>query len=157
MGKGTKEVISSKDVAVQDQRTLMGPVTCQPARLIDDALEVTKIEGLPAEFASGNWMSGFPPSVKFEKVGDFVAGEYIHLRTDVGPNHSRVYELAIADGQGGTYTAIVWGATALDRQFDSAYPPVQQGDKLVIVFIGQKETQRKQSPVKLFALKVFRG
>lgn len=152
-----KEKQETKDVAVQDQRTLMGPIKSQPARLIDDALEVTKIEGLPAEFASGNWMSGFPPTVKFEKVGDFVAGEFIHLRTDVGPNHSRVYELAIGDGNGGTYTAIVWGATALDRQFDSAYPPIQQGDKLVIVYIGEKGTQRKQSPVKLYALKVFRG
>jgi len=52
---------------------------------------------------------------------------------------------------------VVWGSTALDRQWDSAYPPVQQGDKVGIVYIGEKPTKRGQNPVKLFAFKVIRG
>ncbi len=143
-------------VTIQDSRTVLAPLKCQPAQIIDDALEVSKIEGLPAEFAGGSFMTGFPPSVKFEKPGDFAGGEFIHLREDVGPNHSRVYELAVPNGDGGTFTVVVWGSTALDRQFDSAYPPVQQGDKLGIVYLGEKATKRNQNPVKLFALKVVR-
>lgn len=154
MGSKTKE---TTDVAIQDSRTVMGPLTCRPASIVDDSMEVAKIEGLPAEFVGGSFMTGFPPTVKFEKPGDFIGGEFVHLRTDVGPNHSRVYELAVPDGNGGTFNAIVWGATALDRQFDSAYPPILQGDKLGIVYIGEKSTKRKQSPVKLFALKVVRS
>lgn len=88
MGSKTKE---STDVTIQDSRTVLAPLKCQPAQIIDDALEISKIEGLPAEFAGGSFMTGFPPSVKFEKPGDFAGGEFIHLRTDVGPNHSRVY------------------------------------------------------------------
>lgn len=155
MSKAKNE--ESKSVTIQDGRTVMGPLKCQPAQIIDDSLEVSKIEGLPAEFASGSFMAGFPPSVKFEKPGDFAGGEFIHLREDVGPNHSRVYELAVPDGNGSTFNVVVWGSTALDRQFDSAYPPIQQGDKIGIVYIGEKATQRKQNPVKLFALKVIRS
>jgi hypothetical protein len=74
----------------------------------------------------------------------------------VGPNHSRVYELSVPGKDGESLTVVVWGSTALDRQFDSAFPPVQTGDKLAIIFVGEKETKRKQNPVKLFALKVKR-
>lgn len=153
MGSKTKE---TTDVTIQDSRTVLAPLKCQPAQIIDNALEISKIEGLPAEFAGGSFMTGFPPSVKFEKPGDFAGGEFIHLRTEVGPNYSRVYELAVPNGEGGTFTVVVWGSTALDRQWDSAYPPILQGDKVGIVYIGEKETKRNQNPVKLFALKVVR-
>lgn len=153
MGSKTKE---TTDVTIHDIRTVLAPLKCQPAQIIDDALEVSKIEGLPAEFAGGSFMTGFPPSVKFEKPGDFAGGEFIYLRTDVGPNRSRVYELAVPNGNGGTFNVVVWGATALDRQWDSAYPPIMQGDKVGIVYIGEKATKRNQNPVKLFALKVVR-
>lgn len=145
-----------KSTAIQDERAVMGPLRVTPATIIDDAIEVASISGLPSEFESSELLSGFPPSVKFEQKGDYVFGYYIGLRRDVGPNHSRVYELSIPNKNGDTMTVVVWGATALDRQFDSAYPPVQTGDKLAIIFLGEKETQRKQNPVKLFALKLIR-
>lgn len=154
----SKKASDTKDVVVKDERTLLQPVTIQPAAIIDDAMEVAKIEGLPAEFLGGKFETGFPPTVKFEKPGDFIGGEFIHLRTDVGPNASRVYELAIAGNEGKeAVKVVVWGSTALDRQWDSAYPPVQQGDKVGIVYIGEKATKRNQNPVKLFALKVVRS
>jgi len=153
MGSKTNE---TTDVAIQDSRTVLAPLKCQPAQIIDDALEISKIEGLPAEFASGSFMSGFPPTVKFEKPGDFAGGEFVHMRTGVGPNESRVYELALPKGEGESFNVVVWGSTALDRQWDSAYPPIQQGDKVGIIYIGEKGTKRKQNPVKLFALKVVR-
>lgn len=140
-----------------DSRTVAGPLTIRPATLIDDSLEIAKIEGLPAEFAGGMLLTGFPPSVKFEKPGDFIGGEFIHLRENVGPNSSRVYELSVDGNNSVPFNCVVWGSSALDRQFDSAYPPVQQGDKLGIIYLGDKPTSRKQNPVKLFALKVIRG
>lgn len=153
-----KKGSETTDVTVKNERTILQPVSIQPATIIDDAMEIAKIEGLPAEFLGGKFETGFPPTVKFEKPGDFIGGEFVYMRTDVGPNHSRVYELAIAGGEGkDPVKVVVWGSTALDRQFDSAYPPVQQGDKIGIVYIGEKATNRKQNPVKLFAFKVVRN
>lgn len=156
MAKGTVRT-ESKSVVVQDERALMGPLKITPAVLVDDSVEVAKLEGLPAEFGDSEIMTGFNPSPKFEKKGDAVFGEFVALRQDVGPNHSRTYELAYPKGNGETASMTVWGSTALDRLFDSAYPPIQQGDKLAIIFLGTRETKRAQNPVKLFALKVKRG
>lgn len=146
----------SKEVTVQDERSVMGPLKITPARIIDDSVEITEIQGLPAEFANSETMAGFPPSPKFEKKGDTIFGEYIALRTNVGPNNSRVYELSVPKGDGESFTVAVWGSTAIDRQFDSAYPPIQQGDKVAFIYLGEKATKRNQNPVKLFALKVKR-
>jgi hypothetical protein len=117
---------------------------------------VAEIQGLPDDFAASETLAGFPPSAKFENSGDAIFGYYIGLRRDVGPNHSRVYELSVPGKNGDSLTVVVWGSTALDRQFDSAIPPVQTGDKLAIIYVGEKETKRKMNPVKLFALKVKR-
>jgi len=149
--------VETKDVAVQDSRVLAGPLKCQPAQIVDESIELTKIDGLPEEFLGGKFEHGFPPTVKFEKPGDFAGGEFVHMRAGVGPNNSRVYELALPDGTGDHLKVVVWGSTVLDRQFDSAYPPIQQGDKIGIIYLGDKETGRKQNPAKLFALKVIRG
>jgi len=149
--------VETKEVAVQDSRTLAGSLKCQPAQIVDESIELTKIEGLPEEFLGGKFEHGFPPTVKFEKPGDFAGGEFVHMRTGVGPNASRVYELAVPKGDGTHLNVIVWGSTVLDRHFDSAYPPIQQGDKIGIIYLGDKETTRKQNPVKLFALKVIRA
>lgn len=148
--------VEEKAVTIQDERAVMGPLRVTAAQIVDDAVEVAAIDGLPEDFGHSETLAGFPPSVKFEKKGDCIFGNYIGLRRGVGPNNSRVYELSIPNKDGDTMTVVVWGSTALDRQFDSAYPPVQTGDKLAIIFLGEKETNRKQNPVKLFALKVKR-
>ena len=145
-----------KGVAVLDERSVTGPLKVQACRIIDDAVEVAEIQGLPEDFASSETLAGFPPSAKFENSGDAIFGHYIGLRRDVGPNHSRVYELSVPGKNGESLTVVVWGSTALDRQFDSAFPPIQTGDKLAVIYVGEKETKRKQNPVKLFALKVKR-
>lgn len=151
-----KKKSEERGITIQDERTVAGPLRITPAAIIDDAVEVAKLEGLPEEFGNSEVMSGFPPSAKFEKKGDAIFGEFVGLRENVGPNNSRVYELAVPNGKGESLTVVVWGSTALDRLFDSAYPAIQQGDKLAIIYLGDKETKRKQNPVKLFALKVKR-
>jgi hypothetical protein len=74
----------------------------------------------------------------------------------VGPNASRLYEVSVPNEAGIGTTVAVWGSTAVDRLFDSAYPPIQSGDRLAFIFLGEKTTKRAQNPVKLFALKVKR-
>jgi len=142
-------------VTVENSRTVAGPVVVIPARLFDLGIDVTEVKGLPAEFAQSETLSGFPPSAKFEKVGECVFGEFIGMREEVGPNTSRLYEISIPNGTDRT-TVAVWGGAAIDRLFDSAYPPIQQGDRIAFIYLGEKPTKRQQNPVKLFALKVKR-
>lgn len=156
MAKKVEKTEESKAVTILDERSVIEPLKIIPAVLIDDAVEVTKLEGLPEDFAGSEVMTGFPPSPKFERKGEAVFGEFVGVRTGIGPNNSRVYELATPNGNGESITIAVWGSTVLDRLFDSAYPPVQQGDKLAVIFLGTKETKRAQKPVKLFALKIKR-
>jgi len=151
MGKKQTEVVT-----VENARTVSGPVVVRPAQLIDQGADVSEVKGLPAEFASSETLSGFPPSAKFEKVGECVFGEFIGMRPGVGPNASRLYEISIPNGTEQT-TVAVWGSAAIDRLFDSAYPPVQQGDRIAFIYLGEKTTKRQQNPVKLFALKIKRA
>lgn len=152
----SKKREESTAVTIQDERAVMGPLKIVPAVLVDSTVEVSKVEGLPAEFEDGETMSGFPPSPKFEKKGEAVFGEFIRVQHDVGPNHSRLYELSYPGNNGVHITIAVWGATVLNQLFDSAYPPIQQGDRLAVIYLGSRPTPRNQSPVKLFALKVKR-
>lgn len=147
----------SKEVAkVENRAEVVGPVTISPARLVDEGMIVGKVEGLPEEFKGAETLAGFPPSAKFDKPGDCVFGEFVTMREGVGPNSSRLYELSLPNGSGESMTVAVWGSAALDRLFDSAYPPVQSGDRLAVIFIGEKPTKRGLNPVRLFALKVKR-
>lgn len=152
-----KKTVTPEDnsLAIQDERSLMGPIKIVPATLVDDAVEVAKLEGLPEEFGESETMAGFPPSPKFEKKGEAVFGSFIRYQAGVGPNKSRLYELAVPNGEASLNVA-VWGSTALDRLWDSAFPPIQQGDRVAIIYLGSKPTPRNQNPVKLFALKVKR-
>jgi len=157
MSKKGEKVDEMGSLTVQDHTTLIPALSVTPAKLVDDGVEVANISGLPQEFEDADTMSGFPPSVKFEKKGDCAFGEYIGMRENVGPNSSRVYELSAPAGKKGEQKPIVvWGGTALDRLFDSAYPPIQQGDRLAVIFLGEKGTKRNQNPVKLFSLKIKR-
>ena len=151
MGKKQTEVTT-----VENVRTVAGPVVVRAAQLIDAGMDVSEVKGLPEEFAGSETLSGFPPSAKFEKVGECIYGEFVGMRSGVGPNGSRLYEISIPNGADQT-TVAVWGSSAIDRLFDSAYPPVQQGDKIAFIYVGEKPTKRQQNPVKLFALKVKRG
>jgi len=146
----------SQDITIQDERTIMAPVKIVPARLVDDSVEVASLEGLPEEFNNAETLAGFAPSPKFEKKGETVFGEYVGVQTDVGPNKSRLYTLSCPKGNGESFQVAVWGSTAIDRLIDSAYPPIQQGDRIAITYLGEKSTKRNQNPVKLFALKVKR-
>lgn len=141
---------------VENNQQILGPMTIAPARLIDDGVAMGDINGLPEEFRGSETLSGFPPSAKFDNPGDCIFGEFINMREEVGPNNSRLYELSIPNGDGQSMTVAVWGSAALDRLFDSAYPPIQTGDRLAFIYAGEKATKRGLNPVKLFALKVRR-
>lgn len=148
--------VKQTDVAVQDERTVMGPLHINLARLVDSNIEVSTLSGLPLEFEDGETIEGFPPSPKFERKGDAVFGEFIGKREGVGPNKSRLYELSMPNGQGKSLTVAVWGSTIIDQKFDSCYPPIQQGDKVGFIYLGEKATARNQNPAKLFAIRLKR-
>jgi hypothetical protein len=152
MAKTTRQVPAK----IENRQEVMGPLTIAPARLVDEGVSMGEVKGLPEEFRGSETLAGFPPSAKFENPGDCVFGEFIGMRESVGPNSSRLYELSVPNGAGEGMTIAVWGSAALDRLFDSAYPPVQSGDRMAVIYCGDKPTKRGLNPVKLFALKVKR-
>lgn len=144
------------DVAVQDAKTLMPKVKISPVAMVDQGVEVSSIEGLPEEFKRAETLSGFPPSPEWKNPGDALFGYYVGTREKIGPNESRLYELAVPRKDEEPLTVAVWGSAALDRLVDSAFPPLKSGDKMAIIFLGEKPTKRGLNPVKLFALKIVR-
>lgn len=153
---GAKKAASQVPAKVENRQEVLGPVTITPARLVDEGVTMGDVQGLPSEFKGCETLAGFPPSAKFEQPGDCVFGEFVGVRDGVGPNASRLYELSISSETGDNLTVAVWGSAALDRLFDSAYPPVQSGDRMAVIYVGEKATKRGLNPVKLFALKVKR-
>lgn len=155
--KATSEEGSTAVATITKDRDVVGAVTVRPVKIVDEGIDVAKVEGLPEEYQGGEVLSGFPPSAKFEKPGDCIFGEYVGMRENVGPNNSRLYEVAAFQGVDKEPLLVaVWGSTALDRLFDSAYPPINQGTRIAVIYVGEKMTKRAQNPVKLFALKVKR-
>lgn len=140
--------------AVQDERAVVRTVSIEPVTLVDAGVDVNEIKGLPEEFKRAQTLSGFPPSPKWERPGQALFGYFLNLREDIGPNHSRLYEISVpqADGED-PITCAVWGSAALDRLFDSAPQRIEPGDKVAIIFLGEKPTKRGLHPVKLFAIR----
>ena len=146
-----------QSVATAGEKTVLStPLKIRPVMIVDLGVEVGVMEGLPAEFARCETLSGFPPSPKWEQIGDALFGYFVTLRDNVGPNASRLYEIAIPQKDGEPKTIALWGSAAIDRLFDSAFPKIKTGDKLGVIYCGEKATKRGLNPVKLFALKVAR-
>lgn len=156
MSKKGKEETGGAVVEVKDQRTVAKAVSIMPVGFVDQGVEVSDIAGLPEEFKRAETLSGFPPSPKWEKAGEALFGYYVGMRGEVGPNNSRLYEIAVPRKDEDPLTVAVWGSAALDRLVDSCYPPLASGDKMAIIYLGEKGTRRGLNPVKLFALKVLR-
>ncbi len=132
-------------------------VNLQPVKYEQPEAESVDVANLPAEWQSAETLGGFAPSPRWETPGEAMFGTFVAVRDNVGPNDSRVYEVMAHMGpdKKPELTA-VWGSTALDRMFDSAFPKIKAGDKIGIIYLGEKPTKRAQNPVKLFQLKVMR-
>lgn len=152
----SKAARTEKGVVVKDETSIMGPLRIQMAQLVDGSVEVSELVGLPEGFTDGVTIAGLPPSPRFEKKGDAIFGTYKRHQEGVGPNKSRLYELDCPTGDGKSIDVSVWGSTAIDNKFDSIYPPVQPGDRLGFIYLGEKQTARNQNALKLFALRFKR-
>jgi len=156
--KGVKDTTEETGaVVVSDERVVARKVQISAVKIVDQGVEVQDIEGLPEEFKRGDTLTGFAPSPKWEKAGEALFGYYVGTRSDVGPNHSRLYEIAVPRKDEEPLTTAVWGSAALDRLMDSCFPALVSGDKIAIIYLGEKGTKRGLNPVKLFALKVLRA
>jgi len=94
--------------------------------------EVVSKEVVVKNFNGENAMAGFDEVkegevAEFLKPGDFVEGELVDVRKDIGKNKSMMYDLQI-----GTRVVSVWGSTVLDGRMRR----VKKGDFVRIVFKG---------------------
>jgi len=154
--KAEKGVVGTMPT-VTDAKTVAKRLTLSMVGLKDDQVEVQDLAGLPDEFKNSETLSGFPPSPEWKEPGQALFGYFIGMREKIGPNESRLYEISVPRKGEDPLTVAVWGSAALDRLFDSSFPPIRTGDKLGFIFLGEKPTKRGLNPVKLFALKIARA
>lgn len=72
------------------------------------------------------------PTWDYENQPEFV-GTYIASQSDVGPNHSNMYDFSTPEGNVG-----VWGNTILDNRLKNC----NVGDEVKIVYLGKEESKK---------------
>lgn len=94
--------------------------------------------------------------IKFEQVGDAVAGTVTNVRiTDFGGKGERTPELWIRQ-EDGNEVSMTASQVMLQRALANARPGI--GDKIAVVYKGDGQSSRVgMSPPKLFDVKVVRG
>jgi hypothetical protein len=150
----SKAMKAEQAVTVQNETQVIKKFNIQAVAIVQEGIEVNRIEGLPEEFKRAVSHSGFPPSPQWEHPGDALFGYFVTMREGIGPNSSRLYELSVPRKGEDPVTVAVWGSAALDRIFDSVFPPIKSGDKVGMIFLGEKPTKRGLNPVKLFDVRV---
>lgn len=139
--------------ATQGSRAL-ATIKGRPAQILD------KYAGEAAEFDTGfegeveeEAPSNLCPVIEFQEPGDFIIGDYIGAKPEVGPNSSNMYMFKIpADLAGGTEKVVgIWGSTALDTTMDLWKPA--PGSRLQVIYTGTAPTQRGMNPVKTYKIR----
>ena len=148
--------IMAKKTAVAEDQALTIPSVLTPAQV--QGLNTSKISidpaSLPDEFKGVTFEvieTGFDPTVKWNKPGDFIIGVYTGQEKEVGPNKARLYNF---DAKGRAFG--VWGTTVLDRAFDGALKAgiLKPGYLLMITYAADVPSDYEANPTKLFHMQV---
>lgn len=131
----------------------------RPAAVIGLTNKITLEESLiPEEFrgATVEILEGaFAPTVKWNAIGDFVAGVYqkkivVSVKRKTGLEDNNLYYF---DANGKEFA--VWGTTMLDQQFDAGLTSgvISPGRKVLIAYVGDLEVNQPQD-MKMFQVRV---
>ncbi len=94
--------------------------------------------------------SGLLPVIDFERPGDYMVGDLMEIRENVGPNKSRQYVLQhIPSGE----VVCVWGSTILDAKINALNP--EANAVLYIKYEGTVDTARGLNPAKQFYVEKY--
>lgn len=122
-----------------------------PEFVVPETPETPEIE-TPPEWVTGKETeapSSLTPAADWQVPGEYVAGTYLGMQENVGPNKSRLYHLRIMDPKTRQTQAVsVWGSTILDMKIDMLTP--QNGCQLFIQYLGTVETGKGLNPAKQF-------
>lgn len=127
-------------------------VKVQPARIVEPDKKTDMDVAMPEAGyeIEQEAPSSLTPIVDFQGVGDWIAGEYVGTRFDIGPNNSFLYDLKVD----GNYFCSIWGSTILDTKMQMLNPKV--GQHLLVQYIGSVETSKKQNPAKNFRVAILK-
>jgi hypothetical protein len=97
--------------------------------------------------------TGFAPTVKWDKPGNFIVGVFEGVESKVGPNSANLYSF---DARGKKFG--VWGSTVLDRAMLTAMKlgQLQPGNMVFIAFTGTVPSDHEGNDTKLFSVKIVR-
>ena len=131
---------------------VLEPVTeLTPAAVIgsNTKIEIAQ-ELLPEEFQGQQLQTidtGFSPTVKWVNPGNFVAGVFESIESDVGPNKAKLYNFEAKGKKFG-----VWGTTVLDRAFATGM--IKPGYLVCITYLGGIPTDFQDA--KMFNIQVVK-
>lgn len=89
-----------------------------------------------------------PQVWKPENEGDFVEGFLVDVKSDIGPNKSKLYTIEKPDNK----FESVWGSKVLDERMSL----ISIGQKVRITYNGLGEAKSGANPPKLFKVEVDR-
>lgn len=141
---------------VNNGNTLDMPSTLTPATvqgmntskmMIDPANLPEHLRGITFEVIE----TGFAPTVKWGKPGDFVVGVYQGCDSDIGPNKAKLYYFDVQGKQFG-----VWGTTVLDRAMEGALSngAIKPGYMVMVTYAADLPSDYDANPTKLFHIQV---
>ncbi len=147
--------MKKKDQSTHVEMALVVPQKLVPAAIVGTNTRLTIDQSLlPKEFQGQQLEqieTGFAPTVKWVNPGNFVAGVYTGMETEVGPNKAKLYNF---DANGMPFS--VWGTTVLDRAFDHAIKSGQlrPGYLVCITYLGGIPTDYQDA--KMFNIQVVK-
>jgi hypothetical protein len=142
----------------QERPSGAGTEASKPARL---ALKMVTLEypkasqdvDLLPEFEGAESSSSLLPSPRWKEAGEQFIGTYLGYREiTMNKKARRLYlfdQLRTGERVG------VWNTTVLDTEITSVAP--RAGDRVCIVFMGDKATARGQNPAHVFRVYVIRN
>lgn len=146
------------EVAVPTTQELSMPSTLTPANVVGMNTSKMQIDpaNLPEHLRGVTFEvieTGFAPTVKWTKEGEYVAGAYVRMEQGVGPNKANLYTF---DAQGKEFG--VWGTTVLDRAMEKAIErgQIKPGYMVMITFVASLPSDYEVNPTKLFHIGVVK-
>ena len=150
----TKKKTASKEVTISQ--------SIMPARIIQpqdqDKYAGIKIPAFLKDHFDKEAPTGFTALISFGEdadnwlTGSWIVARLVNIRSDIGPNHSMMYDFDVTPDGKTFSTASLWGSTILDNKMRLLDP--KPGQWVFIQYLGTTETSRKAQPAKDYRLAI---
>lgn len=136
------KIMPARIIAPQDQDKYAG---IEVPQFLKDHFDKEAPTGFTALISFGEDADNWQP-------GSWIVARLVNIRSDIGPNHSMMYDFDVTPDGKTFSTASLWGSTILDNKMKLLDP--KPGQWIFIQYLGTTETSRKALPAKDFRLAI---